>query len=144
MNRKKKNNEKYLQKKMKDKTCNECETWQKKKWNFCPSCSFGFAGLQLQLVWHATPRLASPTRAYLLSCSGSWSWLAPCPILLLSFGCGADCVARAMALLAASNVLAAVSESRGQQPSQAAAVAAVVRLWLLQLQLLLQLSTNVN
>lgn len=107
---------------MKDKTCNECETWQKKKWNFCPSCSFGFGFAGLQLVCHATPRLA-PSLPLVLKFSGLlWSpGLAP-SFCFRSFVCGADCVARAMALLAVSNVLAAVSESRGQQPSQAAAV----------------------
>lgn len=83
--------------------------------------------LRLRLCWPAT-RLPchAPPRALPPPCPQIF-WLALAPGLapsfcFRSFVCGADCVARAMALLAVSNVLAAVSESRGQQPSQAAAV----------------------
>lgn len=83
--------------------------------------------LRLRLCWPAT-RLPchAPPCALPPPCSPIF-WLVVAPGLapsfcFRSFVCGADCVARAMALLAVSNVLAAVSESRGQQPSQAAAV----------------------
>lgn len=123
---------------MKDKTCNECETWQKKKWNFCPSFSFGFGFAGLQLVCHATP----PAR---LSAGLLWLLVLPHPFAFVrSFVCGTDCVARAMALLAVSNVLAAVSESRGQQPSQAAAAVAAATFHQCQLGIKLQTFTYGN
>lgn len=83
--------------------------------------------LRLRLCWPAT-RL--PCHAPPCALPPPYSpifWLVVAPgvapsFCFRSFVCGADCVARAMALLAVSNVLAAVSESRGQQPSQAAAV----------------------
>lgn len=98
---------------MKDKTCNECETWQKKKWNFCN--------------WFEGCVGGGMPRPCLTVCLPLAPGLAPyvrlAPILLLSFGrlCGAGAICGVSSVLAA-----AVSESRGQQPSQAAAAAAAV------------------